>query len=82
MTLHQFHHRKKATNVAPRTKKPNSSSYWTKKPYVTSRYASRSELFGLEPGQYYMSGSLDEYYTRGGQGRDSGRWGGRRYQDW
>jgi hypothetical protein len=54
----------------------------TKKPYVTSRYASRSELFGLEPGQYYMSGSLDEYYTRGGQGRDSGRWGGRRYQDW
>ena len=57
----------------------------TKKPYVTSRYASRSELFGLAPGQYYMSGSSDEYYARGGRGehyRDGGRWGGRRYQDW
>ena len=27
MTLHQFHHRKKAANVAPRTKKLNSNSY-------------------------------------------------------
>ena len=28
MTLPQFHHRKKAANVAPRPKKLNSSSYW------------------------------------------------------
>jgi hypothetical protein len=57
----------------------------TKKPHVTSRYASRGELFGLAPGQYYMSGSSDEYYARGGRAgyyRDGGRWGGRRYQDW
>jgi hypothetical protein len=66
-------------NPAPIKKKA------TKKPYVTSRYASRSELFGLAPGQYYMSGSSDEYYARGGRGgyyREGGRWGGRRYQDW
>ena len=66
-------------NPAPIKKKA------TKKPYVTLRYASRSELLGLGPGQYYMSGSSDEYYARGGRGehyRDRGRWGGRRYQDW
>jgi hypothetical protein len=57
----------------------------TKKPYVTSRYASRGEFFGLAPGEYYMNGSSDEYYAsgaRGGYYRDGGRWGGRRYQDW
>jgi len=57
----------------------------TKKPHLTSRYASRRELFGLAPGQYYMSASSDEYYARGGRGgyyRDGGRWGERRYQGW
>jgi hypothetical protein len=56
-----------------------------RKPYVTSRYASRGEFFGLALGEYYMNGSSDEYYAsgaRGGYYRDGGRWGGRRYQDW
>ena len=49
----------------------------TTKPNVIRRYASRSELFGLAPGQYYMSGRSYGHYARGGGG-----WGGRGYQDW